>query len=215
MLEKSASLKKYAIFGLLALAIFETTLRSPLISNALRPAIAALFLAYGIYALLLFRRPSIAAPSKSTKQEPAQNTAARTSSNLWLNAASVSLRATYQLLFRTVFILCALAYLAQAAGLYDDTILAQSSERGYVSYLIAMLNQTIPPIADLVQFIFLDAKPVIWNPENSVPLLLRIASYTVYVFVIGSVVREVWSLARSGQFGEINERDKYAATKGE
>jgi hypothetical protein len=177
---------KFVVFGLLVLAILEAN-AYPLLPHPLaRAALAGVFLAYGLYTLLLFRKPAAGAVT--------QTSAAPSSNPAWPDLARLVTLTVFLLVFRIAFMFCAFAYLAQSLSGYDSTILAPGSRHDFVSFLLGVFDQTFPPLTALSQFFVPDWRPVTWNYGNTLALLLRLAAYFLFVVVLVSVVRHVWRL---------------------
>ena len=185
---------KYVMFAFLLLAAYEATALTLLPSNVVRVGLVAAFLGYGVWALLLFRRAS--GPSIAKSSTPLS----------FSEVMQISLSTALLLLFRIAFIFCAFAYLALVVYIYDNTIVSPSSKHDFVSFLLATLDQTFPPLTALCQYVFPELKSAAWNFSNKATLALRLASYFLFVVVIASVLKEVWLLGYRSQFAELQRR---------
>jgi hypothetical protein len=193
---------KYVMFAWLLLAAYEASALEILPSNAARFGLAAAFLAYGVWALLLFRRPS-------RKSSVAQSSGPQTTSNVPQARSSVvhiSLRTALLLLFRIAFIFCAFAYLGSVLYKYDTSAITPGSRHDFMSFLLAAFDQTFPPLTAICQYVFPDLKAVVWNLGNKATLALRLAAYVLFVVIVASVVKEVWLLGYRSQFAEMEKR---------
>lgn len=186
---------KYIASLLLVVAVVEAT-TYPVIYNALgRIGVACLFLLYGVGTLMLFLRPSGEVEGASAP-------------------AWKAIRGTaYHILFRVAFIFCALAYFAQAVGLYDQSIVLVGGGSGYWSFFVSIFRYTVPPVADIFETLFPSVSLVSWNTANTLTLMLKWLTYLIYVFVIVGTLREVTKLAREGKFGEMIRRTRKVATR--
>jgi hypothetical protein len=194
---------KYIVFALLILAILELN-AYPVVSTPLaRVALAGAFLVYGLWALLLFR--------KSVLDEPTQ-TQRTVLFSLWTRTQIrlISI-AAYLLIVRIAFMFCAFAYLAQSLTGYDSTMLTAASRQDFPAFLIAVFDQTFPPLTALTQFVVPSLRPVTWSYGNVFTLLLRLAAYALFAVTVVSVVREVWHLR--GDVDELAKRVKLSGRR--
>jgi len=192
---------KYVVFALLVLAVLEATVYPAIPHHLVRIALAGAFLAYGLWALLLLRKP---APEMAL-----EGATAPTFTTSWRDLIRLGWRTVFLLVFRIAFMFCALAYLAQALAWYDSTILAPGSKRDFVSFLLAVFDQTFPPLTALCQFFVPEWRPVTWNYGHMLTLLLRLAAYLLFLVVVVSVLRKVWQLR-----GDLEQLDRRIAFGG-
>jgi hypothetical protein len=194
---------KYILLAVLVLALIEAAAQSGMLDPRARVGLSAILVLYGVWAILPFRSSS--AVYAATEALPRR----------LAFALSVTFSTVFHLVFRLMFLFVALAYLAQAAGMYDASIVARDSSRTFISYLLAILDQTFPPISALLQLFFPGWRPVIFNYTSTLTFLLRIITYAIFAIVVASIIRSVWLLGYQYRFEEMNERLQRAQMRGE
>jgi hypothetical protein len=194
MLVSRMTFIKYAVALTLALASWEATRHVLGIGFTPHAILAATFCAYALGTLLLLK------PTENPEAEDAQT---NTEGAFEGSVARLAARTLSLVLFRTAFLLAALAYAAQIMHLFDATFVKAPPSPGFSSFLITVFDATIPPLAALSQFLFPEVQPATLNVASVAALAFKLFVYLAYGVLLVSVVKGVWSLGYRARYVDL------------